>query len=348
MRDSLKIASVIIGTIVGAGLSSGQEILIFFGLYGKKGFLGILICCLIYILLLYVVIDLTLKFNLKSYRDLVILVLGEKLGTVVELIMTFFIFSGNVIMLSGCGALLNEYFGINKLTGIIIVTICVFIISIYSTKGLVAINSFIVPFSTITILIITVLVLIKAGTGSTIENSIKELIPFKKNFLLSTFLYSTFNITGVTGVVCPMVNEYRNKAKFFKGCIIGSVVLTLLALSINLSIILEAPGSFYCEIPNLFIAKKFGIILPMFVSIAILLEMFSTQISELYSLSKRIETSTNFSHIFTVALILTFTIPFTFIGFANLISIVYPAYGYIGLLISSGCLIKWGFNIKYR
>ena len=44
-----QIAAVFIGTIVGAGLASGQEISQFFTTYGYKSFLGIFICGFIYI-----------------------------------------------------------------------------------------------------------------------------------------------------------------------------------------------------------------------------------------------------------------------------------------------------------
>ena len=42
MTNTLKIIFVILGTIIGAGFISGQEISIFFNQYGNYGLLGIL------------------------------------------------------------------------------------------------------------------------------------------------------------------------------------------------------------------------------------------------------------------------------------------------------------------
>lgn len=341
MKEDLKIASVVIGTIVGAGLASGQEILQFFSLYGRWGFWGIIICCILYMALLFIIIDLSIKYRLRSYRDIMLLVLGKRAGIIADMIMTFFIFGGNVVMVSGAGALLNEYFGINKPTGIIIMSVAVFFVSIYSTRGLVAVNSIIVPFSTVTILVIGFLVLTKNGFSNVLVDNIRSIVPMKKNWIISSILYASFNITTATGVLCPMIFEYKGKSHFIKGCVIGSIVLTILALVINLSIVMEYPGSFYCEIPNLYIAKKFGVILPLFVCAAILLEMFSTEVADLYSLSKRIEFSLNFSYIYSIIIVLVLTIPFSFIGFSSLIGILYPANGFIGVLFCIGCLIKW-------
>ena len=45
--ESLKVSFVIIGTIIGAGFASGQEIYTFFNVYGLKGLLGIFISCML-------------------------------------------------------------------------------------------------------------------------------------------------------------------------------------------------------------------------------------------------------------------------------------------------------------
>jgi uncharacterized membrane protein YkvI len=63
IKLSFQIAAVFIGTIVGAGLASGQEIRQFFTEYGYKGFGGILICCLIYIIIGYMIVSISLKYN---------------------------------------------------------------------------------------------------------------------------------------------------------------------------------------------------------------------------------------------------------------------------------------------
>ena len=43
MKNISKVSFVIIGTMIGAGFASGQEIYAFFSIYGIKGILGIII-----------------------------------------------------------------------------------------------------------------------------------------------------------------------------------------------------------------------------------------------------------------------------------------------------------------
>jgi uncharacterized membrane protein YkvI len=339
MKAAFKVSAVFIGTIIGAGLASGQEILQFFSLYGINGFYGIFLCCVLYILFSFMIITLCFKFRFKSYREIIQYVFGGRLGGIVNLLTTFFIFSGNVIMLSGGGAMLNEYIGINKFWGTLIMILLAFAVTFYSTKGIVATNSIIVPFSTLIILTLGILVITTYGKTALSFNEFS--FPIKQNWIWSAIIYSSFNIMGATGVLCPMICEATNKKQFIKGCIIGGIVLTLLALSINYSILYYMPKSFHFEIPNLYISKHYGNLLPFALTIIIWLEMFSTEIGDLYSLSKALQHSVNISYTNSLLLITFISLPFTFIGFSSLIKLLYPAFGVLSLFFIIGCFNKY-------
>ena len=53
MKNVLKIVFVIIGTLIGAGFASGQEIYVFFFSYGIEGFIGIIISSVVMGVLIY-------------------------------------------------------------------------------------------------------------------------------------------------------------------------------------------------------------------------------------------------------------------------------------------------------
>lgn len=341
MKNNLKIAFVFAGTIVGAGLASGQEILQFFGLYGIKGFMGILSCGVIYIALSIVIINLCFKYKYKSYRDIVESVFGSKFGWIVDLFLTFFIFGGNTIMLSGGGAMLKEYIGIDKFWGVIIMAVLVFLAAAFSTTGIITTNTAIVPISTAAIFVLGSIVLLSAKSHHNISLQLQGIQNIKSGWFISSILYSSFNLTVATGVICPIVAESSSKKQFINGCIIGSILLTILALIINFSILMFYPKSFYNEIPNLYIAKSFGYILPLVITAVIWLEMFSTEIGNLYSLAKRFEHSFKIPYIASLLIVIIFSIPVSFIGFSNLIRLLYPPFGAVSLVFLIGCTRKY-------
>lgn len=340
MKREIKLAFVFIGTIIGAGLASGQEILQFFTLYGIRGFWGIFLCCIIYILVSGIIINLCFKHKFQSYKELIVYSLGKRFGYAADILLTVFIFGGNTIMLSGGGAMLNEYLKIDKHWGIFLMALLSFIVAAFSTNGVITINTAIVPFSFTTMLVMGLLVLI---TNLPIQNITTSLIhspSIKNGWAASSILYASFNIMGATGVICPMIAESSDRKNFINGCIIGSLVLTLVTFIINSSIIIYSPQSLHTEIPNLYVAKEIGGILPLILTITIWLEMFSTEVGNLYSLSMRIKHSLRMPYITSLLIIMLASIPVSFVGFSNLIRLIYPAFGAVSLIFIIGCIFK--------
>ena len=69
MRNVLKIVFVIIGTLIGAGFASGQEMYIFFFSYGLKGIIGILISTYLMGLVMYKTLCIVEEKNINTYKD---------------------------------------------------------------------------------------------------------------------------------------------------------------------------------------------------------------------------------------------------------------------------------------
>lgn len=349
MKKSLSLAfqitAVFIGTIVGAGLASGQEIKQFFTQYGYKSFYGIVICCIVYILIGCMIVSLSLKHNLSSYKDLISLVVRPKiLGQVTDIITGLFLVSGAAIILAGSGSLLHQYFNVSKWVGIILMCIVSLFILLRDTKGLIEVNSFIVP--SLSIVITTLFILYILFNKDIVSTNYIKQIPFNKNnWLLSCILYSGFNILGCSGVLVPLSSEIKHKKSLMAGITMGAVILTALTLMINLLLLLNVPYISKYEIPLLYISHRFGNPLQMMLLCIIWLEMFSTEVSDIYSVGKTLEQTLNISYKGSVVLIMAAAIPISQVGFVKLISILYPAFGFVSILFMVQCVI---FYMKDR
>ena len=75
MRDIFKVTFVIIGTVIGAGFASGQEISIFFSKYGIIGILGMLISCFFTGIIIYFVLKIIKSKNVNTYSVFCILLI---------------------------------------------------------------------------------------------------------------------------------------------------------------------------------------------------------------------------------------------------------------------------------
>ncbi|KAJ50847.1 putative membrane protein YkvI [Clostridium tetanomorphum] len=332
-----QIAAVFIGTIVGAGLASGQEITQFFSTYGYKSFLGIVICGILYILTGYVIIHLSIKYKLNSYNELISLVSPGFLGRVTDILTGMFLISGAAIILAGSGALIHQYFKLNKWVGIILMSIMSIIVLLRDTKGLIEINSIIVP--SLTIVIITLFILYIFFYEGMSFTYVKTVPHYKNNWIFSSLLYCCFNLLSSTGVIVPLTKEIPKKRYIFSGLALGAIGLTILSLIINLLLIVNIPYIFEYEVPLLYVANRFGRIIQIMLLAIIWCEMFSTEVSDIYSVSKTIEQVFKISYKKCCILILCIAIPISQIGFVKLITFLYPAFGLISLIFIIQCFI---------
>lgn len=334
---AFQIAAVFIGTIVGAGLASGQEIRQFFTEFGYRGFTGILICCLIYIIIGYMITSISLKFNLRSYNELLSLVLRPRVfAKFTEGITSLFLVSGAAIILAGSGSLIHQYFGVSKWVGILLMAFISLFILLRDTKGLIEVNSIIVP-SLIFVLVTLFIVYILFYKDIISWTYVKTVPHYKNSWFISCLLYSGFNILGCSGVLVPLSGEMRNKKSLFWGITMGAVILTVLSMIINLLLLLNVPYIFKYEIPLLYIANRFGNLLQIMLLCIIWLEMFSTEVSDVYSVGKAVSQVFKISYKRSVMLVILIALPISQIGFVNLISVIYPAFGVISLIFLLEC-----------
>ncbi|WP_040214257.1 transporter [Clostridium polynesiense] len=340
-----QVAAVFIGTIVGAGLASGKEITQFFTSYGYKSFIGIILTGIFYIYMCSIIGNLSIKYNLNSYSEVIELVnskrrsirLGSLISKSTSIITTLYILSSASIILAGCGSLLNQYFGIPKLAGTLIMAALAVITLWKETEGLIGINSIIVPSLIIVIVTILILYIFFFKDYITLTH-LKSLPAVKSNWLLSCILYSGYNILCCTGVIVPLSREMKSKRAVTLGIILGSLGLTLLCIFINLMLMLNQPYIYQYEIPLLYISNRFGTAMQIMLLIIIWLEMFSTEVSDIYSISRSLERIIKLPFKKNIFIVLAVAFPISQIGFANLISILYPLFGVLSLLFIAQCL----------
>ncbi|VYU56363.1 transporter [Clostridium tertium] len=329
-----KVAVVFIGTIVGAGLASGQEIKEFFTSYGVISFLGIIACGFFYIFLGSIVSKISIKHKLTSYGDVIRVVSPNILGKITGVITTVYLISSASIILAGSGALINQFFGIPKIIGSLIMVVIALFFLLRDTDGLIEVNSFIVPTLIATISIITILYFMFCKDLITFEH-LTSFKAEKTGIALSTLLYAGYNTLCSLGVLVPLSTEIKKTKTMFYGVSLGAIGLVLLSLSINFLLMINQPYIHKYEIPLLFVAQPFGNIIQALLLIVILLEMFSTEVSDVYSISKTLDNTFNLDFKKAIFIVIFIALPISRIGFSKLIGALYPIFGFLSLLFIS-------------
>lgn len=153
--EILKVVFVIIGTLIGAGFASGQEIYIFFFSFGIKGLIGILISSFIIGIIIYKTFQIINKNNIDNYGDFLNnFVKNKKVNNFTNAIINIFILVSFYIMIAGFGAYLQQEFNLNSIIGSSILAILCLILFKTNVKGLVKVNEILIPILIIIIILI--------------------------------------------------------------------------------------------------------------------------------------------------------------------------------------------------
>ena len=156
--------------------------------------------------------------------------------------------------------------------------------------------------------------------------------PQKTGIALSTILYAGYNTLCCLGVLVPLSNQIRKPKTMFFGITFGALGLMLLSFAINFLLMINQPYIHKYEIPLLFVAQPFGHVIQALLLIVILLEMFSTEISDVYSISKTLNNTFNIEFKKGIFIVILVALPISRIGFSNLIGSLYPFFGLLSLV----------------
>lgn len=335
MKNVFKIVFVIIGTLIGAGFASGQEIYVFFFSYGIKGFIGIIISSVVMGVLIYKTLGIINKYNINSYKDLLDILIKNKkenkyfnLKNIINLIINIFILVTFFIMIAGFGAYFEQQFGINSLVGSSILAILNFVIFLTSVKGVIKANELLVP------MLIVFLVII--GFINIIDINIVKLGNYiirtnQSNYILSAIIYASYNSILLIPVLITLKKYINTKKQILFISLISTIIVILLATIIFLILIRVDVDITKLEMPAVYVVSNIFKFLEIIYGFIILGSIFTTSISLgtsfLQNVSKNKRSYTQIAAIMCITSILT-----SQIGFSNLINLLYPIFGYLGLI----------------
>ena len=127
IKEILQLAGTYISVCIGSGFATGQEIMQFFSAHGMISILSNTICMGIMAYCGASLFGIGNEKKLKSSNDIFTYLCGKHIGKLFKNFMPLFFFCSFVIMLSGAGASISEYYGISKNLGsfiLAIITLC--------------------------------------------------------------------------------------------------------------------------------------------------------------------------------------------------------------------------------
>lgn len=304
-----------------------------------KGLIGILISSIIIGVVIYSTFNILNKYKINTYKDFLNILIPKntKLKIIANFIINIFILITFFIMIAGFGAYFEQEIGINRLVGSLILAIITFIVFMTSIKGVVKVNELIVPILIGFIFIIGI-ISIKNIHILNLENYVIR--TNYTNFALSAVLYSSYNSILLIPVLITLNNYVKNKKQIFYISFISAIVTILLSVIIFLLLVRVDVDISKLEMPVVYVVSNMFKILRYIYGVIILGSIFTTAIS--LGVSFLQNTAKNKKGYTQISIIMCITsVIISKFGFSNLVSLLYPIFGYLGLIqILRLCVIK--------
>lgn len=331
--STIKVAAAYIGTVVGAGFASGQEILQFFGFFGGLGIIGLLVSGILFSLFGYLILDLGRKLKAESHLPVIRHIGGKYLGTFMDYVITFFLFGALTVMAAGAGALFQEQFGLPRLIGSGLIVVAALLTVLLGISGVINAISFVTPFLLGSVFVIVLLAVANTGYDFTSIASTNLGAPPVPYWPLAAILYVSYNLVMAVAILAPLGKETENEKTLKKGAVVGGFGLTLGAGAIYLAVLVNMPQAGELSIPMIFVVAQISPLVQLVFALVLLAEVYTTAVGSLYGFSARIihpKHPASWKYIVGTS---TAALGFSQIGFTNLVRYLFPTVGVMGMLM---------------
>ncbi len=337
--SALRYAGVYVSYEIGSGFSTGQEIKQFFTAYGGWGVAGALAAMALLAWLGATLLAAGYDLREKNGRvSLYRFYMGEYWGVLFQWATLFILFSTLVVMLSGAGAVLGEYYGLPTRAGSVLMAALVFATFALGLRRLLDIMSFIGP--------ATILITLSVGVGTLLQNGaglagglqtaqtlgMPRAAPW---WWLSAVLYASFPMVGGLHFFGAVGGTVGSRRQAVLGGALGGFLLMTTAMILNLAMLSLAGETAFLAVPNLYMAHRLSPQLGRLFSALIFCEVYSTAAPLLWTVANGIRPEKKGrGGFFAVGCVLLLLALFCGqLPFEVLVGSIYPYTGYLGLVI---------------
>ncbi|MCI8482622.1 MAG: hypothetical protein HFJ27_06245 [Clostridia bacterium] len=305
----------------------GKEIYLFFGKYQGYGLLGIAVSSILTGLMIYKVLSIAKKEEINNYQDFLrYLQPNEIIREVTQIIIQLFLLISFYIMIAGFSAYFSQEWGIPNYIGCAIIIILCYFVLRGNIERLIKVNTFLIP---ILILFIIQLIL-KNITAFTLLEKINT----SNIYLLAikdAIIYTSYNSIMLIPMLLSLGKCIKHKRSIIIIVSICIILLTILAISIFGLILKIDIDINKLELPTVYVAGMMNKTYQILYGIIILVSIYTSAISAGYGFLQKYQNKPKqYNKMLVLVCIIAFFV--SNIGFTNLVNLLYPVFGILGLI----------------
>lgn len=329
----LKIVFSIIGTLIGAGFASGQEIYTFFFKYGTNGIVGILVAVILLVLVINKSLIIIKDKKIETYKKFLDEIFkGETKNKylnfkyITNLVINIFMLITYFIMVAGFGAYLKQEFGINNIIGSAILATLSYFVATSGKDKILDINKILIPILIFFLIFIGIIIIQKVeltramiglGEGITATNM--------------GIIYASYNAILLIPFLITLKGSINNKKEIKVISVLSGIIMAVLSYTIFMMLGKINMDISTLEMPAVYIVGESGEIFRYIYGLIILSSIFTTSIAIQKSfLQNTCKDKKSYTHI--VAIMCIISVATAQFGFSNLVKVLFNLFGYLGIM----------------
>lgn len=295
MADNFKIAFFFIGAMIGAGFSSGSELMVFFG---ESGIVGVLISAVFIGLLVFFFQYMSVVFN--NY---------PRVKKVVDWLMVLSSIISFIAMTAGANEVIMDTFRVNNIG--VVSALAVSVMCLFSMRLLKNVNAVVVP------LIVVLMILIIVKTDS---------LPLPTGFnIFRSASYAAMNVLLGGYLLSTECAQKKTKDK-----IIITVIITVVVAAMMVIVYMISQEAKFSDMPVFEVARRYE--MATISGIIIYLAIFSTLIGAGKVIFDNLSDFTKSKWVALISLIIISLIGRS-VGFGFMVRTFYPITGYLSIVV---------------
>ena len=328
------IALAYVGVMIGAGVSSGQDLLQYFVSFGAWGLIGVIVLGVLHVGFGRLMIALGSYYQSDDHSVVLAEISHPVIYRILDIALSITCFIFGFVMTAGAGANLNQQFGMPFWVGAFLCTALTIVVSFLDFKKIIGVIGVFTPMILVMIALIFMTNVLGRHWDFAEMNRISQTIqsPFSSVWMsvvnyFAVCVMSAIAMAFVMGGSIFKINE-AEKSGAWGGFMVGVIFfITTLILFANSDKVVKS------DVPMLAIAKEVNPVFATLYAFVIFGLIFNTVFSLYYALGKRFAAGSEKRFKFFVTAFSLSGFLVSFMGFRQLVAVMYPIIGYMGLLM---------------
>ncbi len=343
-RARLMLVSGYLGAVIGAGFASGQEIVQFFVVYGGSGIKGCILAGTLFALLGGILLSGAHRYKKSNYQNLLQIWLGERIGSIFDILLALFLFLGISTMLSASGAVFYEHLYLPKVMGVLLGYCLVILLLFIGKNGLIISYNVLVPIKIALLLIISGYICWGIPQEEMVSYVAFEVPGGQGRWVLSAILYVAYNFS-LAMVVLTEYQTVTSRRDGIMGAIWGGFILGVLVLLNYLALTRFMPTVIHYQVPMLYISGQISPFTKSVYTLVLWIGIITTAIANAYGFTQRVAHLLKIRFQVCLIVCMTLALPLAMLSFSQLVGTIYPLFGLLGILLLLSLLLKEGKDI---